>query len=235
MSSYPKWYYDELRQVGVDYASMDEVLAYDKHMQRIRNIKGEIKKIISDINLSKEQTILEIGTGTGELAIEFSRHCKKVYAIDVSKMMLEFAKEKAKKEKRDNIEFYQAGFLTYEHRGEALDAVISQIALHHLPDFWKMIALRRVYKILKKGGLFYLKDAVFPSDIEDYNSFFQGVMDKIKKKDKRLSVQTETHIRDEYSTLDWIMEGLITKAGFKIVKKSYEKEITAMTYVCSKE
>ncbi len=33
----------------------------------------------------------------------------------------------------DNIEFHNIGFLTYMHKGEPLDAVVSQLALHHLP------------------------------------------------------------------------------------------------------
>jgi putative AdoMet-dependent methyltransferase len=51
-----------------------------------------------------------------------------------------------------NIEFVHAGFLTYAHRDEAADAVVSRMALHHLPDFWKVVALDRVRALLKKGG-----------------------------------------------------------------------------------
>jgi len=39
----------------------------------------------------------------------------------------------------DNVEPVQAGFLTYQHVGEA-DFVYSRFALHHLPDFWKAVA-----------------------------------------------------------------------------------------------
>ncbi len=38
----------------------------------------------------------------------------------------------------------QAGFLTYEHRAQPADIVYSRWALHHLSDFWKSVALRRM-------------------------------------------------------------------------------------------
>lgn len=49
-------------------------------------------------------------------------------------------------------EFLPGGFLTYQHQGPPLDAVVTQIALHHLPDFWKQIALLRIFDMLKEGG-----------------------------------------------------------------------------------
>ncbi len=41
---------------------------------------------------------------------------------DVSLPMLEFARQKAKNREAKNIEFHNAGFLTYEHSGERVDA-----------------------------------------------------------------------------------------------------------------
>ena len=31
----------------------------------------------------------------------------------------------------------------------------------------------------------------------------------------------ETHVREEYSTFSWVLEGLIARAGFEIVEKQY--------------
>ena len=43
------------------------------------------------------------------------------------------------------------------------DIVYSRYALHHLPDFWKVMALRRVRAMLRPGGIFRLWDVVYPS------------------------------------------------------------------------
>jgi hypothetical protein len=42
-----------------------------------------------------------------------------------------------------------------------------------------------------------------------------------------------THVRDEHSTYDWIIEGLIERAGFRIQRKERWDAIYT-DYVCSK-
>jgi hypothetical protein len=58
--------------------------------------------------------------------------------------MLERLRRKIDEAGADNVEIAAAGFLTYDHRDDPADIVYSRYALHHLPDFWKVVALRRV-------------------------------------------------------------------------------------------
>lgn len=60
-----------------------------------------------------------------------------------------------------NIECVQAGLLTYEHAGPPADAVFTRNALHQLPDFWKALALDRIAKVLRPGGVLRLRDLIF--------------------------------------------------------------------------
>ncbi len=46
-------------------------------------------------------------------------------------------------------------------------------------------------------------------------------------------IESETHLRDEYSTCDWIMEGLLDKAGFDVEVADRKDDFLA-TYVCTK-
>ena len=110
----------------------DEVRRYDERMAAFRNIPAETDAILAALNLKSTHTVIEFGAGTGETAIELSKHCAHVYAVDVSKTMCDYAKNKAKARMRNNIEFIHSGFLSYEHGGAPVDAVVSQIALHHL-------------------------------------------------------------------------------------------------------
>jgi hypothetical protein len=41
-----------------------------------------------------------------------------------------------------------------------VDAVVTTLALHHLPDFWKGMALKRVHGMLKRGGRLYIHDVI---------------------------------------------------------------------------
>jgi putative AdoMet-dependent methyltransferase len=229
-----RWHYNEMKQVGTDFADAKEVEAYDMRMQKLRDIRSETEKILASLHITQDQTLLEIGCGTGEFAIAAAGRCSKVIAADVSLPMLEFARKKAKKRDVKNIEFHNAGFLTYEHSGEPVDAVVSQIALHHLPDFWKMIALRRVYSLLKDGGRFYLRDTVYSFEVDGYKDFFDNFVEGFRNAvGDEMAVDVETAVREEYSTLGWIMEGLIERAGFHIDKKEYFEGFMTV-YECTK-
>ena len=67
--SIPAWQYDEMQQVGTDYADETIVESYDRQMQKLRDINEETEAIIKSIDLKKNETIIEIGTGTGSFAL----------------------------------------------------------------------------------------------------------------------------------------------------------------------
>ncbi len=194
----------------------------------------ETEEIINLVGLTKNHVLLEFGTGTGEFAIEVAKHCSKVYAVDISPTMLEFARQKAENRGLSNIEYFNAGFLTYQHNGEPLDVVVSQLALHHLPDFWKLVALKRINSMLKKGGIFYLRDTVYSFDVNNYEDFFNSWLSGIKQiAGEEIAKDTEIAIRDEFSTFDWIMEELIKRAGFEIETANFHQGFLVV-YTCVK-
>lgn len=233
MSQHPRWYYDELKQVGIDYTDIREVNVYDLRMQKLRDIETESKNICELLKIKNSDLVLEIGTGTGELALNISAHCKKVIAIDISKTMIHFARMKAESQNKKNVQFYNAGFLTYNNHGELFDVIVTQLALHHLPDYWKMVALKRIYAMLKEEGKFYLRDVVFPSEIQDYDSYFANIIAGLEKSaGNEIAQETEIHIKDEFSTLDWIMEGLLKTVGFYIESIQYDGFMAS--YLCKK-
>ena len=229
-----KWQYNEFQHSGVNFSNVDEVKAYDDYMQKMRGITSEIEKIKTAVELESDDVILEIGTGTGELAIGLSPFCKKVFAIDISLEMLRYAEQKANFRGLNNITFQHTGYLTCTYQPGTLDTVISQFTLHHLPDFWKMVALKRVYAMLKVGGKFYLQDVALPSQVNDYNAYLGNVVEQIEKSGgEKVAQDTEITIRDEYPTIDWILENLLKKAGFSNVQVNYAPPFIG-TYLCTK-
>ena len=227
------WQYEEFKQIGTDYDSFEEVEAYDKRMQSLRDVAGETAHILDVLGVTPESAILEIGTGTGEFAITAAARCARVYAADISEMMLQYARRKAESRGVDNVEFMRAGFLTFT-LDEPVDAVVSQLALHHLPDYWKAVALARIYDSLKDGGKLFLRDVVFPGDVRQSEAIFDGWIAKAEEQSGgSFRVEIERQIRDEYSTLDWIMEGLLERAGFRIVSTEGSRGLFK-TYICTK-
>jgi putative AdoMet-dependent methyltransferase len=233
MNLYPAWLYDEFRQIGTDYESDAEVEAYDQRMHRLRDVQGELKKTLCLLDLHSEDTLIEIGTGTGEFAIAAARKCSNVIAIDVSERMLRYAERKARTKDIMNIQFVQAGFLTYQHQSSTVDVVVSQLALHHLPDFWKQIALLRISEMMKTGGKLYLKDIIYSFDPKKSRSFFERYINDLSTTGKGDPSYFIKHVKEEYSTLTWILEEMIKKASFRIDCTDIQDELIA-AFLCTR-
>lgn len=231
----PAWRYDESKHCGVDYSSELLARSYDSRHQQFRDYEQETRQIIEAFGLDPSMTVIDMGCGTGAFAIHAAKHCRKVYGVDVSKAMLNEARRKARKAGLTNVEFCRGGFLTYKHDSEPADAAVSVAALHHLPDFWKAVGLSRLASMLRPGGRFYLFDVVFSFDAAQYESQIPRFVTAVgRQMGPEGQAETETHIRDEYSTCHWIMEGLLDRAGFQIDDVNYNNEFLA-GYLCTRK
>jgi len=232
----PKWQYDEETPAGVDYRDLEEVEQYDRDHQRFRNYERDSEAILQALKLGGTDRVIDLGCGTGAFSLYAARRCAKVYAVDVSKTMLENTARKAKREGLNNIVFCKGGFLTYEHAEEPVEAVVSTAVLHHLPDFWKQAGLLRVAKMLKPGGLFYLMDVIFSFPPEEYAGYFDRWIEQIRQQagDSFADEHVVVHLKKEYSTFTWVMEGMLARAGFSIVDAKQENGILA-SYTCRKK
>ncbi|KAF0093144.1 MAG: methylase [Puniceicoccaceae bacterium 5H] len=224
------WCYDEFKQIGKDYGSAEEVDVYDSSHADFRDIRAEAESVLDRLELQPEDVVIDFGAGTGTFAIAAANRCAEVYAIDVSRTMLDHAREKAVEAGAANITFVHRGFLTYEHAGPPAAAIATTFALHHLPDFWKGIALQRLHAMLKPGGKLYLHDVVLPEQrpLEQIASFVQ---EQAAAGGDFLRDDAEGHFRDEFSTYDWIMEGLLERAGFRVEAVDYRGGVMG-TYWC---
>ncbi len=228
------WIYDESKHVGVDYSQKSNVDIYDDQMESFRDYENEVEIFIEKSGVSDPQNLItiDIGCGTGAFSIHASKYFKKICAVDVSVEMLKIAKSKAKVDKIDNIEFFNSGFLQFQPNTKA-DVIFSKWALHHLPDYWKQAALLNMNKMLKLDGILFLSDVVFKFD-PDFEKNTDTFLDELARDfNKDFVEETKTHIKDEYSTFDWILQGLIERAGFKIEKSNTEDSL-AYEYFCRK-
>ncbi len=229
---HPSWAFDEYAPAGVDYRNREQAEAYDRMHGRFRRFDQEAAAILRQLGLGPESTVIDMGAGTGAFALHAAPHVKRVYAVDVSEAMLDRCREKAAQAGLKNIRCRVGGFLTYRHRGLPADAMVSVAALHHLPDFWKQIGLRRAAGMLRGGGKLFLFDIVFPAAAPDLTQQIRSWLRSIRgKAGPRLASEAEVHVRQEYSAYDWVMEGLLRRAGFHITRKAYGEGFQT-SYVC---
>jgi len=227
------WMWNEFRQTGRDYSDPGEVQQYDQTHADFRDAHAEACKALRMLDLPSDATLLDLGCGTGTFVTIAARQCRQVIGADVSEEMLALARRKASDSGLGNTRFECHGFLTYEHQEDPLDAVTTTFALHHLPDYWQATALRRIYAMLAPGGRFLLRDVVIPDGrdlVEPVQTFIDG---QAKAGGEFLREDAEGHFRDEFSTFDWVIEGMLVRAGFTILDHQIESRVIS-TYLCKK-
>lgn len=233
MTVLPAWFYDELKQIGTDFEETAQVETYDRNQSS--STPETEQALIERLGIKAGHTLIDLGTGTGTFAVQAALAGAYVYAVDVSPAMLTYAQQKARNANAVNIEFYHSGFLTYEHQGPPIDFIVTKSALHHLPDFWKMVAFLRMAAMLKDGGVLYLRDAVFSFAPTEYQTRIDAWIKRVAKPPSEgwSASDFETHVREEHSTFGWIIEGMLKRAGFEIVEADYFAPEYAQ-YVCTK-
>lgn len=222
MNMNSRWKFDERKFSGVDYASVEEVARYDSMHRKFRDYRKASEDISRKLGLDAGSSVIDMGCGTGAFTLHAARHCRTVHAVDISPAMLEYCHLQGEKEGLNNIEFHQGGLLTYEHEAEPADAIVCVAVLHHLPDFWKAEALKRCREMLRPGGRMFLFDIVFPSAESRLPEKIDAWLESIETlADARLAEEAAIHVKDEFSTFDWIMEGILEKSGFTIDSAEY--------------
>ena len=223
------WQWNEETAISRDFNDRAEVAAYDERHGRMRDVDGENEAILERLELMPGETVADFGCGTGAFARRAAKRCRQVHAIDLSGAMLDYAQWRAGEKGCDNIAFHRGGFLTYEHREAPVDALHTSLALHHLPDFWKAKALARLAAMIRPGGRLHLMDVVFQEENLDANiEAWMGRMEALGGAAARESIRS--HVAKEYSTLTWILEGMLERAGFRIVRADYSGGVLADYY-----
>jgi putative AdoMet-dependent methyltransferase len=229
----PNLRFDEMKHIGVDFGNPEIVAKYDA---RQRSDLEADRRDAADWGISGNHVLIEYGPGTGSFVIAAAERGARIFAVDVSAPMLDYARRQLDRAGLvPHAEFFHAGFLSYEHRGELADFVVSQFAFHHLPDFWKAIALERIYSQLKPGGKFILRDVVFSFPPAEYVPQIEAWIDSVCSSTGNGWSRSdfEMHVRDEFSTFAWLLEEMLRRAGFRIDRAEFQTP-TKGFYVCSK-
>lgn len=227
------WILDEVAHAGGEHLDPEYVLTYDQ--KAATDPEQDIARLRA-LGLNETHTLVDFGAGTGTLALAAAPFCRRVIAVDVSSAMLRSLEQKAHQLGIGNVEVVLGGFLSYEHHGDPADFVYSRHALHHLPDFWKALALQRVAEILRPGGVLHLRDLIYSFDPSEAEEIFEKwLAGAAKSPDLGWTRQElETHIREEYSPFSWLLEPMLERAGFVIQEIYHDPSRLYSEYICIK-
>jgi SAM-dependent methyltransferase len=227
------WTLDELAHAGAEHRDPAYIATYDR--KAATDPTADVARL-RDLGLGARSTLVDLGAGTGTFAIAAAPFCRRVVAVDVSPAMLDALRARSEVAGLANVECVRAGFLTYEHSGEPADVVYSRNALHHLPDFWKALALRRIAGMLRPGGVLLLRDLVFSFEPEEADSAIEAWLTHAaaRPEDGWTRPELEEHLRQEHSTFSWLLEPMLAHAGFEILHVEHSPSHIYAAYVCAK-
>ncbi len=111
--------------------------------------------------------VLDVGTGTALIPIEFCRQTDLVHivGVDLAEEMLLLAKrnvEAAGLEGRIALEKMDAKQLPF--RDGEFDSVVSNSIIHHIPE--PQVSLQEMLRVLRPGGMLFIRDLYRPDSDE---------------------------------------------------------------------
>lgn len=124
--------------------------------------KWDGQGFIDSMELDNEKSVLEIGVGTGRLAVRVAPLCGEFYGVDISSKTIERAKENLAE--LENVRLTCADFLSYEF-GRAFDVVYSSLTFMHIED--KQRAVNKIAGLLNDAVRFVLSIDKNPSEFID--------------------------------------------------------------------
>ncbi len=124
---------------------------YDSDLLQKYMNKWDGQVFIDKMKLDKEKSVLEIGVGTGRLAIRVAPLCHSFCGIDISPKTVDRAKENLYGQ--TNVKLFCGDFLTFEF-SQSFDLIYSTLTFMHIEN--KQKAINKVAFLLKDGGKFVL-------------------------------------------------------------------------------
>ncbi|WP_028890193.1 bifunctional demethylmenaquinone methyltransferase/2-methoxy-6-polyprenyl-1,4-benzoquinol methylase UbiE [Tenacibaculum ovolyticum] len=148
------------------------------------------KKVVKLIGENNPQQILDIATGTGDLALMMAKlNPKKIVGLDISAGMLEVGKQKIEKANlTDKIEMIVGDSENIPFDDNTFDAITVSFGVRNFENLDK--GLTEIYRVLKPGGKFVVLETSNPTKFpfkqgyKFYTNFILPVIGKIFSKDK---------------------------------------------------
>jgi len=155
------WEFDQWARNYDDWVSSDSLL-----YARYREV---LDRVLTVAAVGPGKKVLDIGTGTGNLALGGFKRGAVVVGLDPSEKMLGLAREKAEGLRANATApvptFLQVAepFLAIPYEDATFDAVVSTYAFHHIPQHRQPDAVREMLRVLAPGGSLAMGDLIFAS------------------------------------------------------------------------
>lgn len=165
--------------------------------QPLTNPEAFERKIeVTQSRMRPEHVVLDIGCGTGSLALRLAPSAAHVHGLDLSSDMLRIANGKARAQAVPNVTFhvgpFDDSFTTFGD--QSLDGICAFSILHLVED--RVAALQRIHRLLKPGGFFVSSTVCLAESRVPYGALIT-MMRWVGKAPRVVSLFTKRTLEDE--------------------------------------
>lgn len=172
---------------------------------------SRIQQEIVENYITVGDEVLEIGCGTGTLAISCAEKGASVMGFDISSQMLDIARRKVQERSlADKIQLQEMGAIEMDKAfdNETFDKVVSTLVFSEFYPAEQRYVVAEAYRILRPGGLIIIADEVRS------NSLWKRIL----QLSVRIPLAVIAYILTQTSTKAVKdIKRLLTNAGFKII------------------
>ena len=158
--------------ISGDYDGLNRVISFGI------DIKWR-KKVVKIINKSNPDTILDIATGTGDLAINLAEtNASKIVGLDISSGMLDIGRDKIKKKALDTkIEMVLGDSENMPFEDNSFDAITVAFGVRNFENLEN--GLKEILRVLKPHGTFVILETSMPDKTpyrQGYNFYTKNIL-----------------------------------------------------------
>ncbi|MDX1271020.1 MAG: bifunctional demethylmenaquinone methyltransferase/2-methoxy-6-polyprenyl-1,4-benzoquinol methylase UbiE [Bizionia paragorgiae] len=218
--------------ISGDYDGLNRVISFGI------DIKWR-KKVVQIVKDSKPKTILDIATGTGDLAINLAEtDAEKIVGLDISRGMLDVGVEKIKKKNLDSkIEMVLGDSEHLPFSDSSFDAITVAFGVRNFENLES--GLKEILRVLKPGGTFVILETSMPTKTpykQGYNFYSKNILPFIGKtfsKDK----SAYKYLSDSASQFPFgeVLNNILRNIGFINVQDLPQTFGVATIYKASKQ
>lgn len=172
------------QQVAKMFDNISARYDFLNHLLSLSIDKGWRKKVVRLVNKENPKLILDVATGTADLAIALSKsHPDKIVGIDISAGMLEVGRKKiAKKGLSQMITLEQADSEDLPFPDNHFDAITVAFGVRNFENLDKGLA--EMHRVLRPGGKLLVLEFSQPQNFpfkQIYNFYFKNILPGLGK------------------------------------------------------
>lgn len=196
------------------------------------------KKVIKMVRSTTPEKVMDVATGTGDLAIAIAKtEAKDIIGIDISNGMLDVGRRKIEAQSLSSkIKMVQADSENLPYGDNTFDAITVAFGVRNFENLDK--GLQEICRVLKPGGIFVVLETSNPTKFpfkqgyNFYNKFILPLIGKMFSKDK----SAYTYLSESASVFPFgeAFNNILRKNGFNNVEDFPQTFGVATIYKASK-